>query len=164
MIYCLEVETEVNFDFDYENTFKRVVDAVIDYFDCQYDCEVSLLLVDNEAIKSINAETREIDAPTDVLSFPNIDFAIQGNFDSIDESQDCFEPDTGELILGDIVISVDKVKAQALEYGHSELREYAFLICHSMLHLIGFDHMEDDERIVMEEYQSKIMDILNITR
>lgn len=164
MIYNFCSETEVNFDFDYETIYHKVVDCVLDTFNCKYDCEVSLLLVDNNAIKEINSETRGIDKPTDVLSFPNIILEKPGNFDLIDEASDCFEPDSGELILGDIVISADKVISQASEYGHSQLREYAFLICHSLLHLLSFDHMTDDEREVMEEYQSKVMEALKILR
>lgn len=164
MIYNFDTEVNIDFDFDYEDIYKRVVNSVVEHFNCPYDIEVSLLLVDNESIKEINNETRNINNATDVLSFPNIEFSEPGDFSKIDELDDVFEPDSGELIIGDIVISQDKVKSQALEYGHSELREYAFLICHSMLHLIGFDHMEEDERKVMEGYQSEIMGILNILR
>lgn len=164
MIYNIEFEEQFNTEFDVKDIYKRVVDTVLEYFGCPYDCEINLLFVNNDEIKEINNETRGIDAPTDVLSFPNIEFEKEGNFDSFDESQDCFEPDTGELILGDIVLSVDKIISQANEYGHSILREYAFLICHSMLHLIGFDHIEEDDRKVMEKYQEDIMNILNINR
>ena len=164
MIYNFDTEVNIDFDFDYEDIYKSVVNSVVEHFNCPYDIEVSLLLVDNESIKEINNETRNINNATDVLSFPNIEFSEPGDFSKIDELDDVFEPDSGELIIGDIVISQDKVKSQALEYGHSELREYAFLICHSMLHLIGFDHMEEDERKVMEGYQSEIMGILNILR
>ena len=72
---------------------------------------------------------------------------------------DCFHPETGELLLGDIVISVDKVMEQAEKYGHSQTRELAFLVAHSMLHLFGYDHMEDEERLVMEEKQEEILKI-----
>lgn len=164
MIYNLDSEIDVTLAFDYEKIYKDVVDAVLNYFNCPYDYEISLLLVDNDSIRAINNETREIDSATDVLSFPNIEFKVPGNFDNIDEFDDIFEPDSGELILGDIVISLGKLIAQAKEYGHSELREYAFLICHSMLHLIGFDHMEENERNEMEKYQNEIMNILNILR
>lgn len=164
MNYYLDKEIDVKFDFDYGKIYKDVVDAVLEYFECPYDYQVSLLLVDNDSIKIINSENRGIDNATDVLSFPNIEWSLAGKFDSIDEDEDYFDPDSGELILGDIVISVDKVKSQAEEYGHSELREYAFLICHSMLHLLGFDHIAEEDRKIMEEYQSIIMKELNILR
>ena len=77
---------------------------------------------------------------------------------------DCFHPETGELLLGDIVISAEKVLEQAAEYGHSVKREYAFLIAHSMLHLSGYDHMEPEEAAVMEQKQREILETLGITR
>jgi len=165
MIYNIDEEITVSFDFDYKDIYKKVVDAVLDYFECPYDCEVSLLLVDDEKIHEINEEMRGIDSETDVLSFPNID--LLGNpaqFDIIDENDDVFEPDSGELIIGDIVLNRDRIISQALEYGHSELREYAFLICHSMLHLIGFDHIDEGDRREMEKYQDILMDKLGIRR
>jgi len=164
MIYNFETEIDIDLDFDYEKTFRDVVDAVTDYFECPYDCEVSLLLVDNDSIREINAQTRGIDNATDVLSFPNNDFEAPALFDSINEADDVFEPDSGELILGDIVLSLDRVKEQACEYGHSVKREYAFLIAHSMLHLIGFDHIDEEERTEMEKYQTIIMNNLGILR
>lgn len=164
MIYNIEYEVEFTTDFDKEKIYRSVVDTVLDNFDCPYDCEVSLLFVEDEQMREINNETRGIDNSTDVLSFPNVNFEEAGKFDIIDEAEDYFEPDSGELILGDIVLSVNKIREQAKEYGHSELREYAFLICHSMLHLLGFDHMEEDERKEMEALQTKIMELLNITR
>ena len=77
---------------------------------------------------------------------------------------DCFDPDSGELVLGDIILSVDKVREQAESYGHSRKREYAFLVAHSMLHLCGYDHMEEGEAAVMEEKQRNILKGLRITR
>ena len=109
-------------------------------------------------------EFRGMEKPTDVLSFPMIEYAVPGEFDFLEEREDCFDPETGELTLGDIVVSKEKVIAQAEEYGHSILREYAFLIVHSILHLTGYDHMEENERRVMEEKQDEIMDLLNIIR
>ena len=83
---------------------------------------------------------RQIDAPTDVLSFPMLSYEQAGDFSALEEDyEDNFNPDTGEIMLGDIVISVDRVREQAAAYGHSERREFAFLIVHSMLHLFGYD-------------------------
>ena len=113
----------------------------------------------------MNREYRGIDRETDVLSFPNVDFEEEGVFD-IDEDReaDCFDPETGELVLGDIMISVDRVYGQAQEYGHSVRREFAFLVAHSMLHLCGYDHMEEEERARMERRQEEILTGLGITR
>lgn len=164
MTYNIDLEVEFNTDFDYEDVYHRVVDTVLDKYGCPYECEVSLILMDNDSIHEINKESRGIDSETDVLSFPNLSFTIPGNFDSFEDSIDCYEPDSGELLLGDIVISVDRVISQANEFGHSILREYAFLIAHSMLHLIGYDHMEEDERVEMEKQQTEIMNTLGINR
>ena len=107
---------------------------------------------------------RQIDRATDVLSFPMADYETPGDFSHLDEDAGLFHPDTGELMLGDIVISVDKVFEQAEEYGHSTEREFSFLFAHSMLHLLGYDHMEPDEAAVMEAKQAKALEDLGITR
>lgn len=110
---------------------------------------MNLILTDNDAIQEINRDYRQIDRPTDVLSFPMIDFEKESDFSHVEEAvEDYFNPETGELILGDIIVSVEKVIEQAEKYGHSRERELAFLIAHSMLHLCGYDHMEDAEREV----------------
>ena len=88
-----------------------------------------------------------------------------GDFDGLEETpEEYFNPDTGELMLGDIVISVEKVKEQAEKFGHSETRELAFLVAHSMLHLFGYDHMEEEERAEMEAHQRAIMEKVGIPR
>ena len=141
------------------------MEASLEYVQCPYEAEVSLLITHDEEIREMNREHRGIDRATDVLSFPMLEFERPGDFTGIDEEMsDVFDPESGELMLGDIVISADKVIAQAEEYGHSPKREYAFLIAHSMLHLCGYDHMEDDERKVMEQKQREIMEKINILR
>ena len=165
MSFYLEEEVEVNFDFDYEELAGRVVEFALDHEAFPYECEVNLTLTDNEGIHEINREYRQIDRPTDVLSFPMLSYEAAGDFSQLEEDYDNnFNPDTGEIMLGDIVISVDKVKEQAESYGHSEKREYAFLILHSMLHLFGYDHMEEEEAKVMEEKQKDILHKMNILR
>jgi len=161
----IEEETQIQFDFEYASLIERVVLGALDYIGCPYEAEVNVLLTDNEAIREINKENREMDAVTDVLSFPLAQYEVPGNFDTLEEEQpEVFHPDTGELMLGDIVISVERVFAQAEEFGHSPERELGFLTAHSVLHLCGFDHMEEDERIVMEEKQRGIMDSLKLYR
>ena len=123
-----------------------------------------MTFVDDEEIRKINSEYRGIDKSTDVLSFPFNEFEIPGNFDNIEESVDAFNPETGELLLGDIILSTDHIKEQAIEYGHSETRELAFLVVHSMLHLMGYDHMVDEDRVIMEERQRKILELEGISR
>lgn len=165
MTFYVENETNVTFPFDAELIVKQVACAVLDAEDCPYEAQVNVLITDNEGICEFNKEYRGIDRETDVLSFPNLDFVKEGVFE-IEESReaDYFDPDTGELILGDIIISVDRVKEQAESYGHSTLREFAFLVAHSMLHLCGYDHMEPDEAKVMEDKQEEILTKLGITR
>lgn len=132
---------------------------------CPYECEINIILTDNEGIHKVNNEFRNIDNPTDVLSFPMLDYEQPCDFSIVDEEDiTLFNPENNELMLGDIMISIEKVKSQAEEYGHSTKREFAFLVAHSLLHLLGYDHMEDDERIVMEELQEKILTSVGISR
>ena len=165
MTLNLEDEYGLELGIDYEGTASLVISQVLEEEGCPYEAEVNLTLVDNEAIREINASYRQIDRATDVLSFPLLSYEQPGDFSQVENLlDDNINPDTGEVMLGDIVISVDKVKEQAEEYGHSEKREYAFLIVHSMLHLFGYDHMEPDEEKVMQEHQRTILDMLNIQR
>ena len=165
MSFCFEEECRVDFDFPYEALAEQVIDFCLEYEGFPYAAEVNLTLTDNEGIQAINREYRRIDRPTDVLSFPMLSYSAPGDFSFLNrECEDDFNPDTGEAILGDIIISVDKVKEQAASYGHSEKREFAFLIVHSMLHLFGYDHMTKEEAPVMEEKQRQILEAMNILR
>lgn len=159
MTINIEYETDKKLDIPYEKIIRDIIPAALDYEECPYEAEVNVILTDNEAIREINRDQRDIDAPTDVLSFPMVDFEEESNFDHVEDYvEDYFNPETGELMLGDIVISVEKVIEQAQNYGHSQERELAFLVAHSMLHLCGYDHMDDDEREVMEAKQREILD------
>ena len=165
MTLNFEAEVSVPFDFDAESLAGEVINFTLEHEDFLYEPEVNLTLVDNEGIHAINKEFREIDRPTDVLSFPMLSYENAGDFSKLeDDYDDNFNPDTGEIMLGDIVISVDKVLEQAESYGHITKREYAFLIVHSMLHLFGYDHMTPEEAAVMEAKQKQILDEMNITR
>ncbi len=161
----IEYEAEQQLDLPYEEIIRQVVEASLDYEACPYEAQVSVVLTDNARIQEINAEFRQIDRPTDVLSFPLVDYETPAEFAGLEDAEgEYFDPDTGELMLGDIVISVEKVTEQAEKYGHSEKRELAFLTAHSMLHLMGYDHMEEEERVVMERKQAEILEHLGITR
>ena len=165
MSFNLEEECKVDFSFDYVQLAEKVIDYCLEHEAFLYEAEVNLTLTDNAGIQAINREHRDIDSPTDVLSFPMLSYEAPGDFSFLEEeNSDDFNPDTGEALLGDIVISVDKVKEQAKSYGHSEEREFAFLITHSMLHLFGYDHMEPDEAEVMEAKQRQILEELQILR
>ena len=139
--------------FDYENTAGDVVDRVLSDAGCPYDAEVNILFTGEEEIREINSETREMDRVTDVLSFPMHEYDTPGDFDELDpDGFDDFDPETGNL------------KSQAEEYGHSTLREFAFLIAHSALHLIGYDHMDPEGEQEMQKKQKAALDGLGITR
>lgn len=160
MTFNFDSEVDLTFDFDYIDLYKSVVESVLDIENCPYECEVSLCMVNDENIRIINKEQRNIDKATDVLSFPLNEYDEPGEFDKLEEDYSAFHPETGELMLGDIILSLDHVLMQANEYGHSIQREYAFLIAHSMLHLCGYDHIEEDERKIMEERQQIVMESL----
>lgn len=165
MTLNLEYETEIKLQLDYKTIITKVVEKALDLENCPYEIELNVILTDNKEMKEINREYRDIDTPTDVLSFPMISYESPGDFSVLDEADhDSFNPETGELLLGDIIISVEKVMEQAIEYGHSEERELAFLAAHSMMHLFGYDHMEEEERMVMEDKQRKVLEELNIYR
>ncbi len=166
MIFFVENEVSANFSFDIEEVAKKVAMKALETEGCPFDVQLSLTITDDEGIREINKEFRDIDAPTDVLSFPNISYETPGDFSVCEGEQkiDIMDPDTGLIAFGDIVINEKRVREQAAEYGHSELREYAFLVAHSMLHLCGYDHMEEDEAKVMEEKQESILTSLGITR
>ncbi|WP_296117055.1 rRNA maturation RNase YbeY [uncultured Eubacterium sp.] len=158
-------ETTPGFSFHYKKLAESVIEHSLDTEGFPYEAEVNLTLVDEERIHEINLDMRQIDAPTDVLSFPMIAYEYPADFDGVDDQlDDCVNPDTGEVLLGDIVICVPRVYQQAEEYGHSVKREYAFLITHSMLHLMGYDHMVPEEAELMEAHQRKILDTMGITR
>lgn len=165
MTILQEEECRVPFTFDYKAVAEQVIMEALDSEACPYEAEVSLTLTNDEEIHKVNLEFRGIDRATDVLSFPMVEYETPADFSNIEEEQaDCFHPESGELVLGDILLSVDKVKEQAENYGHSELREYAFLIAHSMLHLLGYDHEEKDMAEDMERRQAAILTRLGIER
>lgn len=158
MTINIEYETEKKLEIPYEKIIHDIIPAALDYEQCPYEAEVNVILTDNDAIQEINRDYRRIDAPTDVLSFPMIEYETESDFSHVEDCvEDFFNPETGELILGDIIISVEKVIEQAEKYGHSQERELAFLIAHSMLHLCGYDHMDEEERERMEARQRDIL-------
>lgn len=166
MSIYIESDIENPFDFDWENLISKVVNQALDFIKCPYETEVNVLLTDNSFIQNMNRRHRDIDKATDVLSFPLIEYESPGDFSLIEtgEVEEYFNPEKGELMLGDMIISVDKVMEQADKYGHSIQRELGFLVAHSMLHLFGYDHMEDDERLDMENKQKEILNQINLTR
>ena len=161
----IEKEVEVTFDFDADALAAEVVSFALSHESFPYEAEVGLTLTDDAGIREINRSCRGLDTATDVLSFPMLSYGTAGDFSALEDSYGGnFNPDTGEILLGDIVISVDHVHAQAKEYGHSERREFAFLIVHSILHLLGYDHMEQEDAALMEDKQENILEAMHILR
>ncbi len=166
MTIFLEQESERldELDFEYRGLIEETAAVCAKEEGFGNELQLSVTLTDERSIQEINRNFRDIDAVTDVLSFPMLSFEGGAGFAHMIEEAAGTDPDTGELIIGDIVLCIPRVIAQAKEYGHSVKREYAFLIVHSMLHLFGYDHIEEDDRILMEEKQRVIMEKLNITR
>lgn len=160
-----ENETDCELPFDAEKTAESVINKTLETEKCPFDVEVNLLITDEEGIQEYNRSMRNIDAPTDVLSFPNLFFDSPSLFSIPDGERADFEnPESGLIILGDIVINVKRIFSQAEEYGHSPRREFAFLVAHSMHHLCGYDHMTEEEAKCMEQKQENILQLLHITR
>ena len=140
-----------------EKLIKEVVSRVLKEEKVLPEVDVYITLTNNEEIHKINKEYRDVDRPTDVLSFPMYERdEIAGLKNDTD--------DEIEKILGDIIVSIEKVREQAEEYGHSFERELAYLVTHGMLHLLGYDHMIEEEKAVMRKREEEILETLNITR
>lgn len=136
---------------------ESVVETALKAENKREKCQVSIMLVDDMQIREINREYRGIDKATDVLSFPMLDGGE-------DEGISDMDLDTGELVLGDIVISLNRADEQSKEYGHSFEREVAYLTAHGMLHLLGYDHENEDERKIMRDREEAILGALNLYR
>lgn len=159
-----ECETDISLELDCEALAKKVAQSVLELENCPYDSQVNLVLTDNSGIHEVNRQFRGIDAPTDVLSFPMIPFETPADYQILDQDESFFDLDTDELLLGDIMISAERVISQAEDYGHSIKREFCFLVAHSMLHLLGYDHMVPEEAAIMEQKQEAALEKLGITR
>ena len=140
-----------------EKRIKEVVSRVLEEEKVLSEVDVYITLTNNEKIHKINKEYRDVDRPTDVLSFPMYER------DEIADLKNDTD-DEIEKILGDIIVSIEKVREQAEEYGHSFERELAYLVTHGMLHLLGYDHMIEEEKAVMRKREEEILETLNITR
>ena len=155
IVILSDEQSVLEFKKEYEDIIKKAVDMTAG--ECSEDgIEVSVLITDNAGIREINREYRNIDSETDVLSFPMRDY---------DDEQNIID-DGGEAevkLLGDIVISLEKAAEQGDLYGHGMLREIGFLTVHSMLHLYGFDHMDEDEKCIMRRKEEEILKKMNLS-
>jgi probable rRNA maturation factor len=167
MTFYVENNTSFIYDLALGEKVKNVISKTVEQEHFIYDFELNLRITNNEGIKKYNSTFRKIDKETDVLSFPNLDFKNPGEYFCLEDPVNkinYMNPDTNEVLLGDIILSYEKVIEQANVYGHSITREFCFLIAHSMLHLLGYDHIEHEDAKVMEFKQEKILELLGITK
>ena len=153
MIFIENEQEKVNITPEIENVVRTAIEYSMKSEKLDKDYEVSVLFVDDSEIRGINKEHRDIDKATDVLSFPMVDFS---NGQLISDVGD-YDLDEELLFLGDIIISAETAERQAKEYGHSLLREIAFLTAHSCFHLLGYDHMVPEEEAVMKGKQEAVL-------
>ena len=160
MKHTIILESETEADSSYGELLTRIITAALDAEGVDIPCEVDVLLTDDEGIHAINLEQREVDAPTDVLSFPMFDLA-PGEKPGPENA----DPERGLVPLGDMVISVERAAAQAAEYGHGMERELAYLTVHSVLHLLGYDHLDEGaQKAQMRAREEAILTGLGIVR
>lgn len=165
MTFYVENEVDAVWDFDMEKILQDVIRQTCDDVKCPYEVEVNLSVTDEEGIRTYNRTYRDIDSATDVLSFPAVDYDAPADFSHVRDNPLCYlNPDTQELVLGDVIVCAQRLRLQAAQYGHSELREFAFLVTHSMLHLFGYDHMQPLEEKEMFALQESVLQKLGIGR
>ena len=168
IIINFDVSDKYKFEFDYKMLSKKITKRVFELENLYYDFSYNLSIVDKLTIKRINKENRNINKITDVLSFPNIDFKRASNFKAYikDDVYDVSILDltTKTIFLGDVVMCYDKILEQSKLYNHSIKREYSFLLVHSLLHLLGYDHMDIKDERKMFKKQDEILDSLNIIK
>jgi probable rRNA maturation factor len=155
----------IDFTDHIEKIIELSVNTTLSFEGFDKPCEISVVITDNIGIKEINKDFRNIDKETDVLSFPMLDFE-EGYYDEeeIEVSIEDINPNSGEVVLGDIVISLEKAFEQSKDYGHSFDREIAFLTVHSALHLLGYDHEKDEDRVIMRSKEEEILGKLGLFR
>ena len=159
MTIYIENESDIKLNIPYRKIIEDSINLSLDFEKVPYECEISVTIVDDERIHEINKEFREIDRSTDVLSFPLNEFEKAADWHNFDEDKASFNYDTGELMLGDIILSAEHIIKQANEYGHTRKRELAFLVIHSILHLLGYDHITKEDEEKMFSRQRQILDL-----
>ena len=166
MIYTDNRQEKIEVNEELVNELENTIKFALKEEKVEVPCEISLLFVDNDEIREINNETRGIDRETDVLSFPMLDYTKNKVFKDIYLNYEFDETfmDGEELVLGDIVLSLEKALEQSKEYNHSFKREASYLVVHSVLHLLGYDHMEEEEKKIMRAREEEILEKLDIRR
>ncbi len=166
MIYLDNRQEEIKVSEELIKDMEKVIYFALKEEEVENECEVSLVLVNNDEIREINNDTRNIDKATDVLSFPMLDYPKGKVFKDVYKEKKFDEVylDGEELVLGDIVLSLEKALEQSKEYNHSYEREVFYLIVHSILHLLGYDHMIEEEKVIMRKREEEILNKLDIRR
>lgn len=166
MIYVDNSQRKYEITEEFQNDLINIIDFALKKEEVNIPYEVSLLFVDNDEIREINNKYRGIDKATDVLSFPQISYPKDKVFKDVylNHKFSIQDLDGDLLLLGDIVLSLEKAEEQRLDYGHSFFRECSYLVVHSVLHLLGYDHMKDEEKAKMREREEAILSELNIMR
>ena len=166
MIYVDNRQEKIEVDEKLVDLLKNVIEFALKEEEVDVECEVSLLFVDNDEMREINNETRGIDRATDVLSFPMLDYENKKVFKEMYKNYEFSQSDCDgeELVLGDVVLSLERALEQSKEFNHSFEREASYLVVHSILHLLGYDHMEEDDKVIMRKREEEILNKLNITR
>ncbi|MBM7833694.1 rRNA maturation RNase YbeY [Clostridium sardiniense] len=166
MIYVDNRQDKIEVTDEFIKKLESVIEFALKEEEVYIDCEISMLFVDNEEIRDINNETRGVDRATDVLSFPMLDYDNKKVFKEMYKGNnfDATFMDGEELVLGDIVLSLERTLEQSKEYNHSFEREACYLVVHSVLHLLGYDHMEDEDKKIMRRREEEILGKLDITR
>ncbi len=166
MIYIDDRQDKIPVNEELKKNIESVIEYTLKEEKVNIPCEVSVIFVDNNEIREINRENRNIDKATDVLSFPMLEYPESRVFKEayLDYSFHPSDLDEGNLVLGDIVLSLEKAEEQRIEFGHSFLREAAYLTVHSVLHLLGYDHMKEEEKKVMRKREEEILKEFSISR
>ncbi|AIY81171.1 rRNA maturation RNase YbeY [Clostridium botulinum] len=166
MIYVDNRQEKMEVSDEFTNHLEKVIEFALKEEDVNISSEISLLFVDNEEIREINNETRNIDRATDVLSFPMLDYPEKKVFKEVYTENNFSEADFDgdDLVLGDVVLSLERALEQSKEYNHSYEREASYLVVHSVLHLLGYDHMEEEDKVKMRKREEEILTALDIRR
>lgn len=167
MIFIDNRQNKINFIKEYERVIEEVIDYALKQERMNIDYELSVILIDNEEIRKINNQMRNIDRATDVLSFPMLEYPQHKVYKDTYTDNYNFDDsyfNEGRLVIGDIALSLEKCKEQSNEFNHSFIRECAYLTVHSVLHLLGYDHMIDSDKVIMRKREEEILSKFNLNQ
>ncbi len=157
-MHKIEFYNEVEDVFSREDELTAFLNQCLDILNPAFEVLLTVTVTDNETIRQINREQRDIDKPTDVLSFPMLFYKEPEVL--LEELQEYdFDPETGLVVLGDLMLSHEKIVSQAEEYGHTYQRELCYLTLHGLLHLFGYDHMVDEDKVIMRAKEKQILSL-----